>query len=409
MRARLTPPTSPVLPSAVLGAVLALAAAAPAAHAADPPPREAPAGERVVLNGGHLDLAARLIDGQLEFRVKDGTVPGTAVWREPSDVLLHFDPRHEIVIPPREEVPQLEGFGAPGASLWVDKDFEVREGLLWPGWNTLDVLPAQLGGGGVEVAFPKIEGPGRFVLGQWEDDPDLGIRIGVTVDSARPAPGGVDLPAFTHAHPLWIFDAEGVYRITLDMSATLPSGERISDRETLAVVVGDDVDPSTVEPGEGTAGPEPTNPTPSVTPTPTATATPSVTPTPSATPAPTSTAATPTPTPTSSSAGPTPTSTPSPSAPRTDTPAPTGTPSRTPAPTTAATATATPTRTAPAGPPPSSPTAPRTQAPSPVQAAGGQLAATGAGHPALPAGLAIGALLAGAGLVVLVRRKRAVR
>ncbi|MFB7513680.1 choice-of-anchor M domain-containing protein [Streptomyces sp. NPDC056144] len=400
MRARLTPTLSPVLRSAALGALLVLAAAAPAARAADPPSREAPAGERVVLNGGHLDLAARLVDGRLEFRIKDGTVPGTAVWREPSDVLLHFDPRHEIVIPPREEVPQLEGFGAPGASLWVDKDFAVKEGLLWPGWNTLDLLPAQLAGGGVKVAFPKIEGPGRFVLGQWEDDPDLGIRIGVSVDSARPAPGGVDLPAFTHAHPLWIFDAEGVYRLTLDLSATLPSGARVSDRETLAVVVGDDVDPSTVEPGEGTGpGPGPTSP-PSPSPTPTSTV---------PTAAPSTVSPTPAPTPPSSSAPvPTPTGT--------VTPAPTGTPTatRTPSPMPTRTASPSPTVSLPPTVTPTPPASSVAWARNPASGPGsappaGQLAATGSGHPALPAGIAVAALGAGAVLVILVRRKRAAR
>ena len=399
---------APIAPRPVRAATLAVAlsllAATPLAHAADTPPREAPAGERAVLNGGHLDLTARLRNGQLEFRIKDGTVAGAPVFREPSDVLLHFDPRHEIVIPPREEVPQFEGFGEPGSSLWVDKDFEVEEGLLWPGWNTMEILPTDAPGG-VRVTFPRIEGPGRFVLGQWQDDPDLGIRIGVTVDGAKSEPGTVDLPAFTHAHPLWIFNAEGVYRITMEMTATLPSGAKVSDRETLAVVVGDDVDPTTVEPGDGTPDPTPTaTPTPTAHPTPTPTRTPTSTRTPTPTATPTSTPS-PTSTPTSPSASPAGSATAA--ATPTSAPTATGSPSVTPIPT------GPPPATSPAVKPGN--TASSSTVPAPTfpsgggGTGGGRLAATGAGGVALPAGLAAAALAAGCAVVVIARRKRGVR
>lgn len=250
----------------------------------------------------------------------------------------------------------------------------MEEGLLWPGWNTLEILPADVSGG-VKVTFPKIEAPGRFVLGQWEDDPELGMRIGVTVDGAKTEPGAVDLPAFTHAHPLWIFNAEGVYRITMQMTATLPSGATVSDRETLAVVVGDDVDPGTVVPGDGT------NPT----------STPTLTPTPTPTPSTASPSVTPTPTPTTSAPG-------SPSATPTEPPAPTGSPS--------ATTTSTPSATgAPAPSFPSGGGGAITTAPT---GGGGRLASTGAGV-ALPMGIAAAALAAGVAAVVVVRRKRGVR
>ncbi|GAA2775306.1 choice-of-anchor M domain-containing protein [Streptomyces showdoensis] len=377
MRAPLAP--RPAVIAAVLAAATAVVplAAPRYALAADLPATEAPAGERTVLDGGHLDLAARLRDGRLDFMIKDGTVAGRTVWRQPSDVVLHFDPRHAIVVPPREEVPQFEGFGEPGERLWVDKDFASQEGLLWPGWSTMEILPSDLAGT-VKVSFPKITGPGRLVLGQWADDPELGVRIGVTVDGAKPDPGSVDLRPFSHSHPLWILDTEGVYRITLQMTATLPSGAKVSDRETLAVAVGD-VDASKVVPGEGDGGgdggpgtPEPSG-SPSPTPTPTPTATASATTTPTAT----ATAPTPTRPPTT---GPDPSTVPG------DTPTPPPAPGGT---------------TTPPDPPPSATNAP-------VATGGGRLAATGAGV-ALPVGIAGAAVLAGGAVVLLVRRKRAAR
>ncbi|MER8047779.1 choice-of-anchor M domain-containing protein [Streptomyces sp. NPDC094032] len=373
MRAPLVP--RPAVTAAALAAALVPLAAAPPALAADPPVTDAPAGLRTVLDGGHLDLAARLRNGRLDFMIKDGTVAGRTVWREPSDVVLHFDPRHAIVVPPHEEVPQFEGFGEPGERLWVDKDFASQEGLLWPGWSTMEILPADIEGP-VKVTFPKIDGPGRLVLGQWADDPELGVRIGVTVDGAKPDPGSVDLRPFSHSHPLWILDAEGVYRITLEMTATLPSGTKVSDRETLAVAVGD-VDVSKVVPGEGEGdgegGPEsPGTPEPTKSPTPRPTSTrPTSAPTPTPTFAPTSTA--------------TPTSTVTP------------TPGFTPTPSSAATGTPTPL-----------PPDPLPATTSPPPAGGGRLAATGAGV-ALPVGIAAAAVLAGGAVVVFVRRKKAAR
>ncbi|MFF9508226.1 choice-of-anchor M domain-containing protein [Streptomyces sp. NPDC014724] len=374
MRASLSRNTSR---AAALTAVLSLLAAAPVALAAEAPPREAPPGERAVLNGGHLDLAARLTDGGLEYRIKDGTVAGEPVWREPSDVLLHFDPRHELVIPPREEVPQFEGFGEPGERLWVDKDFEVKEGLLWPGWNTMEIRPSDVAGP-VKITFPKIEGPGRLVLGRFEDDPERGIRIGVTVDTARADPGSVELPAYSHSHPLWIFNAAGIYRITMEMSATLRSGAKVTDRETLAVAVGD-VDPSTVVPGDGSTGPAPT-PTSSP-PSPSPTGTPPVGPTATA------------------------------SATHTASPSPTHTVGVPPY----ATASAPASRAGGPGPTPPSavPVGPGAgsgalSSPDGTTGTAGRLAATGAGV-ALPASIAVGAVTAGGAIILFTRRQRAAR
>ncbi|MEU8761443.1 choice-of-anchor M domain-containing protein [Streptomyces sp. NPDC048659] len=377
MRAPLV--SRPALTAAVAAAVLLPLAAPPPALAADPPTTEAPAGQRTVLSGGHLDLAARLRDGRLDFMIKDGTVPGRTVWRQPSDVVLHFDPRHALVVPPREEVPQFEGLGEPGRRLWVDKDFASVDGLLWPGWSTMEILPAAVAGT-VEVSFPRIVGPGRLVLGQWADDPELGVRVGILVDGAKPDPGRVALRPYSHSHPLWILDTEGVYRVTLEMTATLPSGAKVSDRETLAVAVGD-LDASTVVPGEGAGDGDGGGPGESPRPT-----EPGGGPSPSPTPMPTST----------STGSPTPTRTTTPSPTQDPDPDPTGVPTGTPSPSASGSG---------PGPSPQPTRTPSQAGPGPGP---GRLAATGAGL-ALPAGIAGAALLAGGALVVLVRRKKGAR
>ncbi|MCJ1680404.1 choice-of-anchor M domain-containing protein [Streptomyces sp. APSN-46.1] len=390
MRAATATLPTPVLSSGLgRGLVAALAFAVPMALAADPAlaaddvPREAPPGERAVLDHGHLDLAARVVDGRLKFSVKDGSVPGSKVWREPSDLVLHFGPAHRFTIPTHEEIggnPIYDVLGKPGDVLWKDGEGNDSTTMLWPGWST-ETLDADDLTGPVTVTLAKAEGPGRFVHAQWADDPEWGMKFRLDYDTADGLPDAVELPFNTHAHPLWYFDTEGVYRITLRMSATLPSGEQVSDEDTFAVAVGN-VDPSTVEPGDGK--PDEPSPTPTPTPTPTRTPTPTPTSTPTGSASPSATA----------TAGPTPSMIPTPSpAPTRGTTAPPSAPSPSVPVESVATGGSAP-LPAPAGP----------QAP----AAAGGLAATGAAI-ALPAGLAAGAVAAGGAAVWVARRKRAAR
>ncbi|MDT0446238.1 choice-of-anchor M domain-containing protein [Streptomyces johnsoniae] len=206
---------------------------------------EEPVRERAVLTGGHLDLAARLDGGALEFHLKDGTVPGRTVWREPNDVILHFDARHEWEIPETAPGVVPEQLGRAGDTVWVDHSVTYGDGLLWPGWNTEEVA-AEAVRSPVTATFTGIDGPEGFFLGQWRDDPERGTVVGIDIDSTRPEPGSVELRPGVHAHPLWFFTEEGVYRIRLEMSAVLASGERVDDAATFTAVVGD-IDPADVE------------------------------------------------------------------------------------------------------------------------------------------------------------------
>ncbi|RMI46700.1 choice-of-anchor M domain-containing protein [Streptomyces triticirhizae] len=220
--------------------------------------------DRVVLDGGHLDLAARLDEGELTFQVKDGTTPGEEVWREPNDVILHFDPRHAWEIPESGAGRIPEQVGRPGDTLWVDHSVTNGPDLLWPGWNTEEV-PSGNVSTPITATFSDVARPDGFFLGQWRDDPELGNVVGIDIDGTQPEPGAVELRPGVHAHPLWFFTEEGVYRIRLEMSATLSTGERVADTGTLTAVVGD-TDPDEVElpapeePGEPEEPEEPEEP-----------------------------------------------------------------------------------------------------------------------------------------------------
>lgn len=218
-----------------------------------------------VIDNGHLDLAARPLDGSLQFQIKEGTAQNYA-WREPDDVVLHVKPAAR-----RKITEGYEFLGNVGNPVWWLPIQQV-DGLLWPGWSTDQFRSSEIDG---RVAFrlDAVQGPGALSI---FTEGSVG-SVSMHAHSGDGLPDSFDLSVPTHRHTVWAFAAEGVYRTTFTVSATLADGRKVSDTETVAWVVGDDEDPSTVTPGEGdepTATPT-ASPSESASATPTATASPS--------------------------------------------------------------------------------------------------------------------------------------
>ncbi|WP_095750764.1 choice-of-anchor M domain-containing protein [Streptomyces sp. SA15] len=225
-----------------------------------------------VIDNGHLDLAARPVDGSLQFQIKEGTALDHE-WYQPDEVVLHVKPAAR-----RKITEGYEFLGPVGGPVWW-LPIQQLDGLIWPGWSTDQFKSSEIDG---RVAFrlDALQGPGALhIFG--EDS--LG-KVIMQADSSDGLPDSFDLSVPTHRHTVWTFAAEGVYRTTFTVSATLADGTKVSDTETIAWVVGDDVDPSTVRPG---AGDEPTatptaGPSESASETPTASVSPSDSPSASA-------------------------------------------------------------------------------------------------------------------------------
>jgi surface-anchored protein len=211
----------------------------------------------VVLDDGHVDYAARMVDGRLQSQIKDGTRgPGAVVWREPADVVFRVDPEARTTVP---NDPRLTFLGAPGDPVWLLPQVQ-RTGILWAGWNTEELGAGDLNGP-VTWALTAVEGPGAVALFQTRalQPPD------VLFNSRDGLPDARGVPLGTHAHGNWAFSSAGTYRLTFAMTGTRPSGEALADTETVTVaVVGDG---STPQPGGtqppptgGTGGPDPDPP-----------------------------------------------------------------------------------------------------------------------------------------------------
>ncbi|MFI6012179.1 choice-of-anchor M domain-containing protein [Streptomyces sp. NPDC051243] len=225
-----------------------------------------------VIAEGHVDLAARPADGDLEFQIKEGTELNHK-WYEPGQVVMHVRPAA------KRKIPQGYGFlGTPGDAVWW-LPLQQNAGIVWPGWNTTEFAKADLDGR-VSFRLDSVQGPGNIAMFH---NGAMGDPV-VSLNSGDGLPDAHTLGAGTHSHFDWVFGAEGVYRTTFTVSATLADGTKVSDTETIAWVVGDDTDPSTVTPGEGnepTATPTAT-PSASASQTPTATASPADSPSASA-------------------------------------------------------------------------------------------------------------------------------
>jgi surface-anchored protein len=235
----------------------------PTGSATASPSPTAPAAH--VIADGHVDLAARPTDGDLEFQIKEGGELNHQ-WYEPGQVVMHVRPAA------KRKIPQgYEFLGTPGDAVWW-LPLQQNAGIVWPGWNTTEFAKPDLDGR-VSFRLDSVQGPGNIAMFH---NNAIGVPV-VSLNSGDGLPDAHTLGAGTHSHFDWVFSAEGVYRTTFTVSATLADGTKASDKETIAWVVGDDTDPSTVTPGEGN---EPTA-TPTATPsgsasqTPTATASPS--------------------------------------------------------------------------------------------------------------------------------------
>ncbi|MFJ2232607.1 choice-of-anchor M domain-containing protein [Streptomyces sp. NPDC087859] len=185
---------------------------------------------RKVLDEGHIDFAARILDDRLQIHVKDGTVSGRTTWRDPSSLVLRVGAAARNTLPDNDAFAFL---GRPGTDVWL-LDQVQQEGLLWPGWST-DHVAAGAMKGGVTFTLTDVAGPGAYALYTY----DAMSGADVLFNSKDGVPDSFEVPANTHAHGGWAFTKEGTYRLTFRMSGKLADGTAASDTETVAFVVGD--------------------------------------------------------------------------------------------------------------------------------------------------------------------------
>jgi surface-anchored protein len=205
---------------------------------------------QVVLDRGHVDLVeVTVAGGALVVQVKDDTTPGGTAFWEPADVQARVKDAAKIQVPAD---PSFAFLGEAGSDLWMLPQVQ-DPALLWPGWSTERLGPGQVRGDNVTLRLATADGPGSFALFTTNQ---FGVPT-VIFDNDGTAPNSTVIPINTHAHSSWAFGAQGVYRLTFEVSATLQDGTAASTPVTYVYLVGDTTAPV---PWDATADPATTVP-----------------------------------------------------------------------------------------------------------------------------------------------------
>lgn len=196
----------------------------------------APEGEKVVVESGHIDIGAMVIDGELHILARDDRSQ-PPVWRHLDDMV--FQLRENAV----QTLPDNDDFSFVGAGAnepaYVVPQTEIAA-VPWLGWNTQAPALTDNVHNGVNMDFLGHSGPGEFALflqnGGFEA-PDV---LWSTVE-------GKDDDFFvelhTHTHANWTFTDPGVHQVGLQITATTHDGQELSAQEAVTFAVGEDTDP----------------------------------------------------------------------------------------------------------------------------------------------------------------------
>jgi surface-anchored protein len=198
---------------------------------------------RVTLDRGHVDaVALRLLPDGLHVQVKDGTATGVTTWREPADVEFRVTAAARTELPAQ---PALSFLGGAGKQVFLLPQTQ-RADLLWTGWNTEELRPADVSGP-VTWTLTAVDGPGAFGL---FTTGSFGAPE-IIFNNTDGLPDNLSVPLGTHAHANWVFAEPGRYRLTFAVAATGADGGALTDTETFAFVVGDGAgNPTQQQPGD---------------------------------------------------------------------------------------------------------------------------------------------------------------
>ncbi|GAB2495050.1 hypothetical protein GCM10027063_37860 [Promicromonospora xylanilytica] len=231
----------------------------------DPSPDPDPEPEVRVIGDGHIDAIAPEVETDesgeqsLALRAHHDTHGGLD-WDR---FVLHSDDTARITLPDTFSVANDWSFvGQPGQSVW-NSPYSQVSGLPWAGVSTQSptLRRATADGASVSVRIDAVTGPGgtpapgHVVLdtGRAFNYGSEKNGAGLLASTRNGLPAGYLLPVGTHVHYNWYFDQPGVYCIAVTVGAELADGTLHTAAEQLTHVVGETVDPATVQPCGTTA------------------------------------------------------------------------------------------------------------------------------------------------------------
>lgn len=191
----------------------------------------APLGTPAAISAGHADLGPMLIDGHLEFLVRDDTQE-QPVWRHIEDVVFPVGEEAVTTLPAGN---QFDFTGAKaGDQVWVVPQTEVS-GVVWLGWNTQHPSIQAGTDRGVTINFLGHQGPGQYTLflqaGGFAKPQQL-------FSSANASEQSMWAELNTHTHANWVFTEPGVHQVALEVVVKQVDGTEYRDTKVLKFAVG---------------------------------------------------------------------------------------------------------------------------------------------------------------------------
>ncbi|SNY61458.1 choice-of-anchor M domain-containing protein [Paractinoplanes atraurantiacus] len=166
----------------------------------------------MTLTSGHVDvLDVDYASGGLSLTVNDGT-GGTEVERDPADVVLSVPAAAKVTVPSGAAWSFL---GGAGETAWVLPQASTA-GLLWAGWNTLEIPSGVLQGNSVTVKLSSVSGPGAVSV--------YTVSAGTPTklyDSGDGLPDSRTVARNVHAHANWGFTRAGTYTVAFEVTGKL--------------------------------------------------------------------------------------------------------------------------------------------------------------------------------------------
>lgn len=208
--------------------------------------------KRVLLDAGHVDLAAHIIDGDLDMRIKDdtGLVDKKSTLRLPHTVALGVR-NHAREVNTAKRIKQGYGFlGAEGTAAYILPQTE-KSGLIWPGYST-EALAGKVDFSSLQLHIALLDGAGDVKLYQ----ADFG-KPTVLFDSAHSDEATIAVPAPVHVHTGWAFTQPGHYEVLMYVTGKDLDGAELSSIErSMVFLVGDEAIAQAAD-LVGTAGQDP--------------------------------------------------------------------------------------------------------------------------------------------------------
>ncbi|GAA4687389.1 surface-anchored protein [Promicromonospora umidemergens] len=231
----------------------------------EPSPDPEPDPEVRVISDGHIDAIAPEVDTDesgaqsLALRAHHDTLG----WLDWDRFVLHSDDTARLTLPATFTPANDWTFvGEPGQTIW-NSPYSQVPGLPWVGMSTQSptLRASTADDASVSVRIDAVTGPGgtqapghlALDTGRAHNYGSEKNGAGLLANTKNGLPAGYLLPVGTHVHYSWFFDQPGVYCIAITVGAELADGTLHTAAEQLTHVVGETVDPATVQPCGTTA------------------------------------------------------------------------------------------------------------------------------------------------------------